>query len=99
MIWSGGVGICFQTAEHQPGIYFSIGYQIPPGHNNLPTIYKFDQFGNQLDEFLILGDTIYQGGGRSIINMNDSTLLTGIVWNSINNFQQSNSEIIKIPES
>lgn len=94
--WSGIVGICFQTTEHQPGKFYSIGYKIPPGLNNLPAVYKFDGNGNQMAEFLILSDTIYQGGGGSIININDSALLTGLVWSSNNNNEIFKSEVILI---
>jgi hypothetical protein len=96
IIWSSAYGHVFQTIEHHPGMFYSIGFKIPPGFNNLPAIHKFDKNGNQIDEFLILADTIYQGGGRSIINIDDSTLLTGIVWSSINNNQVFKSEVIII---
>ncbi len=96
IIWSSAYGHVFQTIEHQPGIYYSIGFNIPPGQNNLPAIYKFDENGNQLDDYLILGDTTYQGGGGSIININDTALLTGLVWSSTNNNEVFKSEVVLI---
>jgi hypothetical protein len=89
--WDAVTGICFQTIENLPGIFYSIGYKIPPGHQNLPTVFKFDKNGNQRDDFLLLGDTIYRGGGGSIMKLNDSTLLSGVVWGSIT----SGNEIIR----
>jgi len=96
ILWSSAYGHVFQTIEPQPGIFYSVGFKIPPGFNNLPAVYKFDENGNQIDEFLILGDTIYQGGGGTIISINDSTILTGLVWGSNNNKEIFNSEVIKI---
>jgi hypothetical protein len=96
LMYSGVVGICMQTIEQSPGIFYSIGYKIPPGLHNLPALYKFDEMGNQLDEILILSDTIYKGGGGSVIRVNDSTLLTGIVWSSMINNKVFKSEIIEL---
>jgi hypothetical protein len=95
IIWSSEYGTVWQTIEQKPGIFYSIGFKIPPGHNNLPAVYKFDQNGLEITDFLIVGDTISRGGGGSIININDSTLLTGIVWGSNNSQEIFSSEVIK----
>jgi hypothetical protein len=95
--WSGITGICFQTIEFQPGIYYSIGYKIPPGYPNLPAIYKFSENGNELDDYLILGDTLSRGGGKSILKVNDSTLLTGVVWGNYSMKDEIfHSEVVQI---
>jgi hypothetical protein len=96
IIWSSPYGLVFQTIEHQAGIFYSIGFKIPPGFNNLPSVYKFDESGNQIDEFFILGDTIYAGGGGAILKINDTTILTGIVWGSNDRRETIHSEILKI---
>jgi hypothetical protein len=96
IIWSSAYGHAFQTIEHRPGTFYSTGFKLPPGLNNMPAVFKFDGNGNQLDDFLILGDTVYQGGGGSILTIDDSTLCTGIVWSSVNNLQLFKSEIVKI---
>ncbi len=96
IIWNSAYGHAFQTIEHQPGIFYSTGFKLPPGYNNMPAIFKFDEDGNQLDDFLILEDTVYQGGGGSILTINDSTLLSGIVWSSLNNYQLIKSEVVKM---
>jgi hypothetical protein len=44
-----------------------------------------------VDDFLLLGDTIFRGGGGSIMKLNDSTLLSGVVWGSY----ASGNEIIR----
>jgi hypothetical protein len=96
IIWSSAYGHAFQTIEHQPGTFYSTGFKLPPGYNNMPAIYKFDGNGNQLYDFLILGDSVYQGGGGSILTINDSTMLAGIVWSSVSNFQLFRSEVVKM---
>jgi len=78
--WDSVTGICFQTTEHTYGKFYSIGYCILPGTNNIPSIFKFDESGNEIESYLLVGDTIKQGGGRSIARLNDSTLITGFVW-------------------
>lgn len=95
IIWSSAYGTVWQTIEQRPGVFYSIGFKIPPGFNNLPAVYKFDENGNEISSLLILGDTISRGGGGSIISISDSTLLTGLVWESNNN-EIFNSEVIKI---
>ena len=57
-----------------------MGYSVPPGPINYPTIFKFDGFGNEISKILLLGDTVSSSGGRSILKLNDTTLLTGLVW-------------------
>jgi hypothetical protein len=95
--WGGITGICFQTTEFQPGIFYSIGYEIPPGHQNLPALFKFDENGDEVDDILILGDTVSRGGGGAVIGIDDSTLLSGIVWSNYLNLEEIfRSEIVKI---
>lgn len=95
--WGGITGICFQTTEFQPGKFYSIGYEIPPGHQNLPSLFIFDENGNEIDDILILEDTVSRGGGGAIIRIDDSTLLSGIVWSNYLNLEEIfHSEIVKI---
>jgi hypothetical protein len=81
--WSNCIGTCFQTIEHHDGIFYSMGYSVPPGSNNIPTIYKFDASGNEISKMLLLGDTVFASGGRSILKINYTTLLTGVVWSDL----------------
>jgi len=91
--WDSVTGICFQTTEHADGKLYSIGYSILPGTNNLPTMFKFDQSGNTLGSYLLMGDTI-SGGGRSISKYNDSTLIAGFTWSKDGN--NWHSEVVVI---
>ncbi|HPM93670.1 MAG TPA: T9SS type A sorting domain-containing protein [Bacteroidales bacterium] len=77
--WNMITGISFQSTELTVGRFYSIGYCVLPGTNNLPVIFKFDQSGNTLGSYLLMGDTI-RGGGRSISKHNDSTLIAGFTW-------------------
>jgi hypothetical protein len=78
--WSNVMGSCFQTIEYQNGIFYGVGYSDPPGSQNIPTIYKFNALGNEISKFQLMGDTIYSGGGGGILKLNNSSLLTGLVW-------------------
>jgi hypothetical protein len=75
-------GTCFQTIEHHSGVYYGIGNSFPV-NPNIPTIYKFDNSGNEISRLLLMGDTVASSGGGSILAINDTTLISGIVWNDL----------------
>jgi hypothetical protein len=79
--WSNCTGTCFQSIEHHDGIFYSMGYSVPPGNTNYPTIYKYDASGYEISKTLLMGgDTISSSGGNSILKINDTSLLVGVVW-------------------
>jgi hypothetical protein len=79
--WSNTAGTCFQSIEHHNGIYYGMGYSVPPGFTNYPTIFKFDGDGIEISKILLLGgDTISSSGGNSILKINNTTLAAGVVW-------------------
>jgi hypothetical protein len=75
-------GTCFQTIEHHSGIYYGIGNSFPI-YPNVPTIFKFDNSGNEISKLFLMGDTVACSGGGSILAINDTTFLSGIVWNDL----------------
>jgi len=90
-IWGGA----FCSVEKENGIFYSAGTRIcengPPG----PAIFKFNSAGEQLDDFCLLGDTIYYGWALPISVYNDSTLLVGIEWENYT-YDEGFSEVFMI---
>jgi hypothetical protein len=46
----------------------------------VPYLLKFDNSGNAIGQFPLMGDTIYIGGAESLLVYNDSTLFAGTTW-------------------
>ena len=79
--WGGGTGWATQTLEDNYGNFYAAGAIIPQGGSAfIPSLYKFDKYGNQLYHTFILGDTLVGGGVEPLCFYNDSTLIIGTQW-------------------
>ena len=81
--WSVGSGSADQIIESNNGTFYVAGGIISSGRPMTPTLFKFDNNGNQLYHKFLLGDTIVGGGAKPLCFYNDSTLLTGFNWSNV----------------
>ena len=92
--WAGGSGVAHQTSEDANGQFYSSGGFITSGNPLIPTLFKFNNEGEVINQYSLLGDTIYAGGTRPLLIYNDTNLLIGIQWCMSPNYEEGFSEIL-----
>jgi hypothetical protein len=83
LFWDSGYGEAHQVVEKDSGIFYSTSYLIGDNGIQSPVLLKFDRFGNPLDQYALMGDTIQQGGASPINYLNDTTLIIGVAWKEV----------------
>jgi hypothetical protein len=69
--------------EKDSGIFYSTCWDIGQNGIQSPVLLKFDRFGNPIDQYLLMGDTIHQGSASPIDYLNDTTLIIGVTWKDV----------------
>jgi len=82
LVWGDHTGWLFQTIEKDTGIFYCAGTYANQTCLH-PSIFKFNENGQFLNQYYLLGDTIVAGGAGSIAKYNDSTLIVGIAWRNV----------------
>ena len=77
----GGGGFAGRSAFASNGIIYNASHlkfflDLP----KVPYLLKFSNSGEVIDQYPLMGDTIYNGGAVSLLLYNDNTLFTGTTW-------------------
>jgi hypothetical protein len=78
----GAGGFAGRSAFMSNGMIYnasSLQYQ-NPYVPKVPYLLKFNENGQVVDQYPLMGDTIYIGGAESLLFYNDSTLFVGTTW-------------------
>ena len=83
LFWNSLVGEAHQVIEKDTGIFYSTSYGFGTNGIQSPVLLKFDNSGNPLDSYYLLGDTIVRGSAMAINSYNSANLLIGLTWSNI----------------
>jgi len=75
-------------------IYSATGLQFT-GHPRIPYLLKFNENGDIITQYPLLGDTIYRGGAESLLLIDDTTMYVGLTWTDDPNLEELHSDILK----
>jgi hypothetical protein len=65
------------------------------GNPKVPYLLKFNESGNIIDQYPMMGDTIVNGGASSLLMFDDSTLYSGTTWTNDPMYEDFNCDILK----
>jgi len=91
--WSGLSGQAHRLVEKDSGIFYSTCWGSSPGRPQSPILLKFDCYGNPIDMYYLMGDTIGGGSATSIANINDTCLSIGVTWKNLSYPAEKHVEI------
>ncbi|MBW6461371.1 MAG: T9SS type A sorting domain-containing protein [Bacteroidales bacterium] len=80
LFWNDITGQAHQVVEISNGIFYSTGWGFNDSRPQSPILMKFDNEGNSIERFFLMGDTIHQGSASPIISLSDSTFMIGLTW-------------------
>ena len=75
-------------------IYTATGLSFP-GLPKIPHMLKFNLFGEVIDQYPLMGDTIERGGAKSLLLANDSTMFVGLTWTNDPWYNEGYCDILK----
>ena len=61
----------------------------------VPYLLKFNNYGEVISQYAIMGDTIYNGGAQSLLVNNDTTIYIGLTWTNDHSLFTGFCEIYK----
>jgi hypothetical protein len=93
LFWGGLVGQAHRLIEKDPGIFFSTCWGIGSTGPQSPVLLKFDDDGNPIDNYFLMGDTIGAGSATEIAEINDTCFAIGVVWETPTFPAEEHSEI------
>jgi hypothetical protein len=93
LFWNSLVGQAHKVVEKDTGIFYSTSWGIGSNRPQSPVLLKFDRYGNPIDMYFLMGDTIGGGSAYSISLLNDTNLLVGIAWKNTTFPAQEFSEV------
>jgi hypothetical protein len=65
----------------------------------VPYILKFNRYGEILNQYALMGDTIYNGGAKSLLLISDTTMYIGLTWTNDHTLFTGYCEIYKTDTS
>jgi hypothetical protein len=83
LFWNSLVGEAHKVIEKDSGIFYSTSWGIDSNEIPSPILLKFDNSGNPIGSYNLLGDTIVEGSAVAINSLNDTTLLIGLDWKNV----------------
>jgi hypothetical protein len=67
-----------------------------PGIPKIPYLLKFNENGQVIDQFPLMGiDTVVRGGAQSLVIVNDSIIYTGLTWSDNPSYDPAYCDILK----
>jgi hypothetical protein len=75
-------------------IYNATGLQFS-GQPRIPYMLKFNENGDIINQYPLLGDTIVRGGAESLLLVNDTTMYVGLTWSDDPTYEETHSDILK----
>jgi len=75
-------------------IYTATGLTFP-GLPRIPYLLKFNENGDIINQFPLLGDTIERGGAKSLLIIHDTILYVGLTWTDDPTYYEGYSDILK----
>ena len=75
-------------------IYGATGLQFS-GHSRRPYLLKFNEAGDIINQYPLLGDTIEGGGAESLLLVRDTLMYVGLTWSDDPTFNEAYSDILK----
>jgi len=75
-------------------IYSATGLQFT-GHPRIPYLLKFNESGDIITQYPLLGDTIYRGGAESLLLIGDTSMYVGLTWTDDPDLEELHSDILK----
>jgi hypothetical protein len=80
LFWNNLVGEAHQVIEKDSGIFYSTSWGIGSNGIQSPVLLKFNNSGNPIGSYYLMGDTIVEGSAVAINSLNETTLLIGLAW-------------------
>jgi len=65
------------------------------GHPKVPYLIKFNESGDIVAQYPMMGDTIVNGGASSLLMFDDTSLYSGITWTNDPIYEDFNCDILK----
>ena len=93
LFWNSLVGQAHQLVEKDTGTIYSTCWGIAPGMPQSPVLLKFDLYGNPIDMYYLMGDSIGAGSASPIAVYSDSSLIIGVAWETNSYPVQGYSEV------
>jgi len=91
----GSEGFAGQSVFHSDGDIFAATGLTFPGQPKIPYLLKFNENGNIINQYPLLGDTIFRGGAESLLFVDDTTMYAGLTWTNDPTFEECHSDILK----
>jgi hypothetical protein len=66
------------------------------GKPRIPYLLKFNEDGDIINQYALLGDTIENGGAETLLLVDDTTMYVGITWTDDPTYEELYSDILKI---
>ncbi len=97
LCWSSGTGgRAYQTAMNTEGILYSATGLRFPEKPKIPYILKFNENGQAIDQYSLMGDTIESGNVKSLLLDSDTSMIAGLTWTQDPNLSTGFSDILRI---
>jgi hypothetical protein len=92
----GSGGFAGQSVYTTNNIIYNASQLKFTGHPKVPYLLKFNESGEIVGQYPLMGDTIVNGGATSLLLFNDTILFTGTTWTKDPNYNEFYSDIYKI---
>jgi hypothetical protein len=75
-------------------IYTATGLSFPD-LPRIPYLLKFNENGDVIDQYPVMGDTIERGGAKSLLLFDDTTMYVGLTWTDDPFYYEGHTDILK----
>lgn len=80
LFWSSLIGEAHQVIEKDSGVFYATSWGFGSNYIQSPYLLKFDNQGNPIDAYNLMGDTIEYGSAVAIDSPDNDNLLIGLTW-------------------